>query len=321
MQRLRSQVSNNFVSGTNIAKQADSDRFSVHTTTGTARITSVSFDVSWRGLIVNAVVDRFFSSLRAGKVAAKSSLWSRYKAEILEPLSSGLEIDATECENLLIELGKSEDDLRKDIETLQKRREWRQRLDAAKDAQATINASESQLQALDDAFAEQRRKYLAKRAPIESQLREASHLRTSAASCDSDLFRTIQNPDLLARMETNREKMAELNRQIEPLREQLTRNASDGIATLKYRIDSVEREIDSLQTSGGLKEIADNLLRYTTGDRSVSEKKRRVAELQERLEPLYSQRDELERRLAHLRDQLRIAENEQRQLRDEAMAP
>jgi hypothetical protein len=321
MQRLRSQVSNNFVSGTSSCNRFSKQRIHVHTTTGTARITSLCFDVSWRGLIVNAVVDRFFSSLRAGKVAAKSSLWSRYKAEILIPLCDGGEIDATECENILIELGKSEDDLRKDIESLQKRREWRSRIDAAKDAARTIEASEAKLEALDRAFNQQRQKYLAERSPIEQALHEASHLRSSAVSCDSDLFRTIQNPDLLERIASNREKLAELNRQIEPLREQLTRNVSDGFATIKHKIDSIESQMQSLQTNGGIKRYADALLEHVTGDTTSSEKRRKIASLREKLDGLHEQREAMETELSELRKALSVAQAEERALRDEAMQP
>ncbi len=270
---------------------------------------------------MNAVVDRFFSSLRAGKVAAKSSLWSRYKAEILIPLCDGGEIDATECENILIELGKSEDDLRKDIESLQKRREWRSRIDAAKDAARTIEASEAKLEALDRAFNQQRQKYLAERSPIEQALHEASHLRSSAVSCDSDLFRTIQNPDLLERIASNREKLAELNRQIEPLREQLTRNVSDGFATIKHKIDSIESQMQSLQTNGGIKRYADALLEHVTGDTTSSEKRRKIASLREKLDGLHEQREAMETELSELRKALSVAQAEERALRDEAMQP
>ncbi len=267
------------------------------------------------------VVDAVFSKLRQNKVAAKSSVWQTYKNEILLPLSDGIEIDAEQCENLLVELGKTESDLRNDLEVLSKRREWRQRLDAASGAASVINASESQLQALDEAFAEQRRKYLAKRQPIESQLRDASEKQMAAVSCDMDMKRTIQDVDLLARMETNRARLAELNQKIGPLVEQLGRNVSDGRQTIKFKIDSIENEIEQLTSNRSVKEIADNLLRYTTGDRSGSDKKRRVAELQERLEPLYSQRDELEKELASLRGQLRDAEQEQKTLMQEALVP
>jgi hypothetical protein len=272
------------------------------------------------GVTMN-VVDAVFSKLRQNKVAAKSSVWQTYKNEILLPLSDGIEIDAEQCENLLVELGKTESDLRNDLEVLSKRREWRQRLDAASGAASVINASESQLQALDEAFAEQRRKYLAKRQPIESQLRDASEKQMAAVSCDMDMKRTIQDVDLLARMETNRARLAELNQKIGPLVEQLGRNVSDGRQTIKFKIDSIENEIEQLTSNRSVKEIADNLLRYTTGDRSGSDKKRRVAELQERLEPLYSQRDELEKELASLRGQLRDAEQEQKTLMQEALVP
>ncbi len=267
------------------------------------------------------VVDSIFSKLKASRVASQASTWQQYDTEVVTPLADQKEIDAELCERFLKELGKVEDDLRNDLDVLRERRGVRQRSDAAKDASSKYHAMEATLATLDEEFNRHRQAYLAKRQPLEESLRDLHQTVLQGVGCDDQLARTIRNPDLIARVASNREKLAEIRLQITPLQEQLTRNVSDGFATIKHKIDSIESQMQSLQSNGGIKRYADALLEHVTGDTTSSDKRRKIAELKAKLEPLYSRRDGIQAELNDLRDQLRIAENEQRALREEAMVP
>jgi chromosome segregation ATPase len=269
-----------------------------------------------------SVVDSIFNKLKASRVASQASMWQQYDTEVVTPLADQKEIDAELCERFLKELGKVEFDLRSDLDVLNKRRGLRQKHDVGKEASSKLHAAEAKLEALDRAFNQQRQKYLAERSPLEESLRDLHQLVMQAQGCDNELFQSVRNPDLLQRISANREKLAEIRLQITPLQEQLTRNVHDGLATIRYRIAQFEDELDKLENNRStIKKIGDALLAHTTGDRSSFDRRNRIAELKARLEPLYSRRDEMQAELNNLRDQLRNAENEQRQLRDEALVP
>lgn len=259
--------------------------------------------------------------LRTKKAAEKLSEWQEYKAKVLLPLSEGKEVDIDAVEIFLQRMGKSEEELRADVENIQHRVSLRAQMLAATQHQKRLAEVEPEIERLDREFTRVREEYAAKINPLLSIRNELSS-RSSPQYFADELRRSIMDPSVIQALESNMAKRKEMRPRLEWLRTELSKNANEGLATIHFRITSIEVEIDSLEENqSGINGLADALMEHVTG-RSISTRNReRIAELKQKLEPLQVTRKKYESELADLEQQLAKLLAEERALYEKAMEP
>lgn len=259
--------------------------------------------------------------LRSKAKVKQASDWAEYRKQVLMPLAQGREVDIDEVDVFLQRLGKTEEDLRADVDKLQRRLTTQAQLEGSKRNATRLRVVEAEIAKLDAEFAKLRSEYAAKIGPL---AQERTLLSSSADPLyhENSLRTSVMDPELISALEQNFEARKALYPRRDWLQKQLHRNADDGMPTVKWKIESIEDEIESLsKTEGPLKKIGDSLLEYATGDRSSIQKRERVAELKEKLGPLFAERDAYEKELFDIERQLAKLDQENKELLAKTLEP
>lgn len=267
-----------------------------------------------------SVLDSVLGRLRQKRKKAFASDWTRYKETVLLPIAKGQDVDIEICEQFIELLGIDEQKLKDDVSKLQKRLTAKAQLEQAKQNAVRQRSMEAEVERLNREFAKIREEYSAKITPLATESRLLAS-QASEMDFENTLRNSVMDPELIDAIEQNLEARKALYPRIGFLDRQLNRNADDNMPTLKWKIDSIEEDIAKLSGQGTMRAISDALLQHVTGDRSSIEKKERLVELREKLEPLYAQRLECETELAELRRQLSDLDAENKRLSLLALEP
>ncbi|MFN7842902.1 MAG: hypothetical protein ACK5YR_12365 [Pirellula sp.] len=268
-----------------------------------------------------SVLDVVLSKVRTKRVELVADIWKDYKREVMIPLAQSKEIDSDLIDRYFESLQKTEADLRQDVEIVQGRLSNSAGMKTAERNAQKLQIVEQKIQKLNEDFAEKRRAYEAALAPL------ASERSSLVGSSDPNIYRerllrSVQDPKLLKSLADVKQARMEITPRLDWLRIELSRNVNDGLATIRWHISKLEDEIGSLASDDGkLKQIADNLLQYTVGDKSSTEKKRRLVQAREKLEPLLATRAKYEAELSDLERQLSDLQAEERQLHIACLEP
>lgn len=268
-----------------------------------------------------SVLDVVLSKVRTKRVELVADIWKDYKREVMIPLAQSKEIDSDLIDRYFESLQKTEADLRDDVKIVGDRLMYSAGMKNAERNAQKLQIVEQKIQQLNEDFAEKRRAYEAALAPL------ASERSSLVGSSDPNIYRerllrTVQDPKLLKSLAENKQARMEIIPRLDWLRIELSRNVNDGLATLRWHISKLEDEISSLTSDGSkIKKIGDTLLEYATGDRSTTEKKRKLVQAREKLEPLLATRAKYESELADLESQLAKLQAEENQLRELCLEP
>ena len=267
---------------------------------------------------VATILDR----LRRRKNDTVSDVWLEHKKTVLLPLAKNEEVDLDAVEQAMADLGWDEAALQKEVSVLQRRLATLEQMKTSESNSRRLQTIEREIEKLDREFAQVREQFTAKMTPLLSQ-RNVLSSGPAVTVMENELRQTVQNPKLRAALAENVENRNAISPRISELREQLHRNASGGFATLRWRVDKCRDDIAKLSSSekGPVQQIADNLLKYVSNDRSDTEKQKQLAELRVQLERLEQQESRMAAELEELERQQAVLLDEERRLSRECLEP
>lgn len=228
----------------------------------------------------------FLGMKKRQRIDAKRSAWDQYR-DLLKAFVDGREVDVEEADAILADVGRTEAELQRDVETFQERLRARDELDAAIKAPAEVEDCERQLAELDQQIEDLRAKLQPKVDRLLAKRQEAQRRRERGQWAERALLTTVIDPAI-------KEVEADLKERLKELSER-QRTLESNIADLRLGYYERELEYQRDRHSSDSDKVAE-------AQRHVEIARRQVEPLRDQLSPIVAEADQIRSQLEELRE-------------------